>query len=363
MYERYAPQMRLPEIGQEGQQRLAKISVLCVGAGGLGCGALPYLVAAGIGRIGICDGDKVALCNLQRQVLFAEKDIGLVKSQVAQHNLSQLNSQVALNAIPEFIDAQNALALIAEYDYIVDASDNIQTKLLLNDACHFLHKPLVTASVQGFTGQCAVFWAPFSPCLRCVFPSLRETSLANCASFGVLGMVSATFGIMQAFEIIRLSLGLPHHLLGKLFTWDMLQSLQNIFKISHNPACPLCTQQENFVSLWLTPKTQGFSMQLQQISVQSLHELLEQKAPLFLLDVRNLDEYQHFNLGGHLIPLNELSQRHAEIPRDVPIVVYCHSGYRSQIALEFLHELGITQVKNLSGGVLAWQHAGLFLEA
>jgi molybdopterin/thiamine biosynthesis adenylyltransferase/rhodanese-related sulfurtransferase len=354
MFERYACQIALPEVGFSGQQQLQQVAVLCVGAGGLGCSALQYLVSAGIGKVGICDGDKIDLSNLQRQVLYSEKDIHQKKSTIACQYLQRLNSQVLLQDMPAYITVNNVLSIISGYDYILDATDNFQTKLLLNDACHTLSKPLVSASVERFQGQCSVFWSPHSPCLRCLFDKVEPRP--SCAVGGVLGMLPGWFGIMQAFEIVKICLRLPN-LLGKLWYWDALGAMPRIYQLSVSPDCPLCTGRENFDNLWQTHSLTGTSMQANQITVQALAKRIAAKEDFFLLDVRNPDEYAVFNLGGVLIPLAQLKERLAEIPRNKPIVAYCHSGYRSQVALEFLQSVGFVEVCNLTGGVVAWQQA------
>jgi adenylyltransferase/sulfurtransferase len=325
-----------------------------VGAGGLGSAALYYLVGAGIGIIGICDGDKVSITNLHRQILFQESQIGHFKSTQAVTRLKSFNSHIQLIDIPYFINENNVLNILADYDYILDASDNFQTKVVLNDACHYLKKPLVTASVQGFRGQCMVFKYP-GPCWRCVYSDIPD-HLPNCQQQGVLGPVPGILGTLQALEIIKLCLNLSPSLAGKLWCWDMMRAMPRVYELSQSNRCCLCTGTKDFVNLWPQhPVSRNHIVLDSQIQPQELAQLLNARADIFLLDVRNLDEHQSFNIGGTLIPVMELQNRLSEIPSDKPIVVYCRSGHRSQIALELLNHFGFQDVKNLIGGMLAWR--------
>ncbi len=358
MNARYARQYQLPEIGIEGQKRLLQTKVLCVGAGGLGSSALQYLAASGIGLIGVCDADTVELSNLQRQILYKEVDQGKIKSTAAILRLAQLNSEINFIDIPEFITKDNVFAHVESYDYILDATDNLITKLLLNDACHFLQKPLISACVQQFQGQYGVFGYPNTPCWRCLYPDINEAFLPNCTESGVLGMIPGLFGTLQALEVVKLCLGLPQTLVGKLYFWDLLVGgIPRIVQLALNPDCPICTHGQSFAMLWGPQLLRGEEMPSHQISVQELQALLSQNKDIFLLDVRNPDEYQSFNLGGYLLPLAELAHRVDELPQTKPIIIYCRSGHRSQVALELLKSIGFNDIFNLTGGVLAWQNS------
>ncbi len=350
---RYQRQIVLPEIGQQGQQQLQNASVLCVGAGGLGSAALLYLAAAGVGRIGVIDGDKVALHNLQRQILYREKDCATSKSTTAISHLKELNSSLTYEYDATYLNADNALMWVSRYDYILDCADNAETSLLLNDACHFLNNTLISASVEGFRGQLSVLRAP-SACLRCLFPSLESSRLPTCDGIGVLGVMPGLLGSMQALEVLKLILKLEHSLLGKHLTFDALSLQTAIYHLVPDPDCILCTKKATFANLWQNPKDEK-TMHPQQINGPELAELLENHPEqIFLLDVRNEDEHAAFNIGGHLIPLSILPDSLAKIPQDKPIVIYCRSGHRSQLALEFLQQHGFHNVRNLVGGMLAW---------
>lgn len=356
---RYQRQTILPEIGESGQKRLQDVSVLCVGSGGLGSPVLMYLAAAGIGRIGIQDGDTVALHNLQRQVLFRETDIGACKSTAALRHLRQLNSTLIYDDIPTYLTANHALNIISRYDYIVDCSDNLATKLLLNDACFTLCKPLISAAVERFQGQLLVYWPSKTGCLRCLYPGIHASALqANCESTGVLGVLPGILGVQQALQVLKAILQLDDDLFGKLYDFNGITLESSIYRWQQNSACDLCTKKTDFGRLWGKHNMEQ-TMQSHQITAQALAELLENHQQIFLLDVRSEDEHAAFNIGGELIPLTALPESLAKIPTDKPIVVYCRSGYRSQLALEYLQQQGFQDIKNLVGGVLAWQQLPL----
>lgn len=355
---RYGVQIRLAEIGLSGQKKLSKASVLCIGAGGLGTIALSYLARAGIGTLGICDPDRVSLDNLHRQILYQEDDVGKCKAIAAVQRLKKINSDIYIHAFDVKLTSQNALSLLSSYDYIIDATDHFNTKLLLNDACHQLQKPFITASCQQFSGQLGVFWYPFGPCLRCVFEENFYHSLPSCTQLGILGMVSGFLGLCQSMEVIKLCLGFDHSLLSKMAYWDVLRGASRVYELKTNNNCPLCTKKERFDTLWPYPiLSKEVSVRTQKISAQQLSTLLSKGEDIFLLDVRNPDEHHSFNLGGVLIPLPDLLNRMNELPMDKIIIIYCHSGIRSQMALELLQSKGFQDVINLEGGVLAWKVA------
>lgn len=350
---RYQRQMALPQIQEQGQQLLANSRVLCVGAGGLGCPALLYLAASGVGKIGIADADIVALSNLHRQVLFQEADVGYLKSTAAIQRLERLNGSIKYVDYPMVVKPHNVLSMISEYDYILDASDNITTKLLLNDACHTMGKHLITASVSEFSGYITSIKVQKSGCLRCLFSDIDNNAhLPTCEAQGVLGVVPGILGLMQALEVLKLVLKLQGNLLGKLYQLDILKNRSTIYQLSCSVDCVLCTKKQDFATLWLDQEEQ--TMHPHQISVSELKEMLKTPEAFFLLDVRNEDEHAAYNIGGKLIPLNVLPESLDQIPQDKPIVVYCRSGHRSQLALEFLKQRGFQNIKNLVGGVLAW---------
>lgn len=346
---RYQTQMRLSQIGLEGQQRLQKAKIVCIGAGALASSALLYLAGAGIGHIRICDGDTIALSNLHRQVIYTEEDIGKLKCIIAARRLQQLNHQIQVEPIAEFIHEENVLNYIADCDLVLDATDNFKSKLLLNDASRYLKKTLISASIYQFSGLCTVLAAD-TACLRCVY-ECDYLPKRDCEE-GVLGMLPGLFGTLQALEVIKLILNLPSSLLGKWLQWETLSATPKTFTLKRNPHCPLCSGKENFSSLWIKVKRASL---VKNITVKELAAKLANKEDCFLLDVRSAEEYALFNLGGYLCPLPGLSKKLNELPKNKPIVVLCRSGERSLIAIDLLLDAGFTQLQHLLGGTQAWQ--------
>ena len=226
--DRYKRHLVLPEIGNEGQEKISRASVLCIGAGGLGCPALLYLAAAGVGRIGIVDFDKVDETNLQRQVLFTTDDLNRNKAEVAKERLSKLNPDIEINAVPEELDNKNAEGLFSGYDIIIDGSDNFETKFLINDVAVKTGKPFIYGSILGFDGQVSVFNYNDGPCYRCLFPQAPEGHIPNCAEAGVIGAVAGIIGTTQVMEAIKITVGHESFepLSGKLWTID-LHTMEN----------------------------------------------------------------------------------------------------------------------------------------
>lgn len=238
---RYARHLRLPEIGSTGQRKLLDASVLCVGAGGLGSPASLYLAAAGVGRLGIVDDDVVELSNLQRQILHTESRIGMLKIDSAAQTLTALNSDCHVTKIPERLTANNALTILADYDVIVDGSDNFATRYLINDTALRLAKPVVHAAIQGFEGQLTVFAATGAPCYRCLFPEAPPAGVApSCQEAGVLGVLPGVMGILQATEAVKLILNLGDSLVGRFVIYDALALRFRELKMRRDPNCLMC---------------------------------------------------------------------------------------------------------------------------
>lgn len=335
---RYQRQTILEEIGTAGQEKLANASVLCVGAGGLGSPLLQYLAATGIGHLGIIDHDTVELSNLQRQVLFNEKDIGKNKSLCAKQHLENLNSDISITAYPEALISTNIHKLIDAYDIIADCSDNFATRYLVNQHCHTLKKPNVSASIYQFTGLCSIFTYKNSPCYACLFPAEKHET-QNCAEAGVLGTLPGLLGTLQANEIIKLITGIGQPLVGKVFHIDTLTMQTRILTLPKNPECHVCSTEQ------VKPATVG------TITANELQTVLTRMQDIQLVDVREPYEHAYSNIGGILIPLNELERHYLSLEKNKPVVVYCKSGYRSMLAAQMLVEQGFTDVKNLLGGI------------
>jgi adenylyltransferase/sulfurtransferase len=362
---RYSRHLILPEVGMEGQRRLKAARVLCVGTGGLGSPLALYLAAAGVGTLGLVDFDVVDASNLQRQILHSTKDIGRRKLDSAEEKLLALNP--ALNVVKHEtrLTSANALGILKDYDIVADGTDNFPTRYLVNDACVLLGKPNVYGSVFRFEGQASVFATEAGPCYRCLYPEPPPPGLVpSCAEGGVLGILPGLVGVIQATEAIKLILGKGESLVGRLLLVDALNMRFRELKLRKNPECPVCGANPTVTKLidyeqfcGIEPKTKGetgLKNGIPQLSVKELKRRLDAGEDVFILDVREPFEYQIANIGGKLIPQNDVPQRLAEIDREREIVVHCKSGGRSQRIAEFLSQAGYAKVVNLAGGILAW---------
>ena len=346
---RYSRQIVLPEIGLGGQELLKAGSVLMIGAGGLGCPVLQYLVAAGVGQIGIVDDDRVDLTNLHRQILYSTDDIGLNKAVTAKKKLTLLNPYVSIEAYPERIKSENAEILLSSYDIIIDGSDNFSTRYLVNDFCISLDKILVSGAIFKFEGQVAVFNYQHGPTYRDLFPDEKKMSTTdNCAEVGVLGVLPGIIGAYMAAEVIKIICNFGEVLSGKLLTVNALDCSTHIFKIQSNIA--------DASNVSLPAKTQYSSESDQQLALVSgepadstgddfitLNELnnwlTNQPDQVILIDVRENYEFEEGNLGGINIPIYELIEHLSEFEQISKLVFYCQSGHRSKLARQLLKPL------------------------
>ncbi|MDE1921669.1 MAG: molybdopterin-synthase adenylyltransferase MoeB [Candidatus Omnitrophica bacterium] len=355
---RYARQTILPMIGLKGQQKLKAARVLFVGAGGLGSSPAIYLAAAGVGTIGLIDADTVSLSNLHRQVLHYTSDIDRPKVISAQEKLKQINPHVRVVTYQERFSAANALAVGAEYDVIIDGTDNLPSRYLMNDASFFLKKPLVFGGVFQFEGQVSVF-GPGGPCYRCFFRELPpRDEMPSCAQAGVIGVVPGVIGLLQANEAIKMICGIGDSLLGRLLIFDALAACFREVKIKKDPACPLCGSHPTIQTLkeeaWEECPTKDENM-IEEISVQELKRLRDKNPDLYLLDVREKDEWETARIeGAHLKPLSTFEDNFKDIPKDRPVYCYCHMGGRSARVTQFLKAQGYSKVFNVKGGIHAW---------
>jgi adenylyltransferase/sulfurtransferase len=369
---RYARHLILPEVGVEGQQKLKAARVLCVGAGGLGSPLALYLAAAGVGTLGLVDFDVVDASNLQRQILHTTGDVGRKKLDSAEEKLAALNPAVHVVKHETMLSSTNAMDILKDYDIVADGTDNFPTRYLVNDACVLLGKPNVYGSVFRFEGQASVFATREGPCYRCLYPEPPPPgTVPSCAEGGVLGILPGLIGIIQATEVIKLILGKGEALVGRLLLVDALSMRFRELKLKKNPECPVCGAHPTVTSLidyqqfcGIVPEASPEAGQettlkngIPQMTVQELKVRRDRGDDLFVLDVREPYEYQIANIGGTLIPQNEVPQRLAEIDRNREIVVQCRSGGRSQRIAEFLAQQGYANVKNLAGGILAWADA------
>ncbi|HEV2485567.1 MAG TPA: molybdopterin-synthase adenylyltransferase MoeB [Terracidiphilus sp.] len=362
---RYSRHLILPEVGMEGQRRLKAARILCVGTGGLGSPLALYLAAAGIGTLGLVDFDVVDASNLQRQIIHSTKDIGRKKLDSAEEKLVALNP--ALNVVKHdtMLSSANALDILKDYDIVADGTDNFPTRYLVNDACVLLGKPNAYGSIFRFEGQASVFATEQGPCYRCLYPEPPPPGLVpSCAEGGVLGILPGLVGVIQATEVIKLILGKGESLIGRLLLVDALNMRFRELKLRKNPECPVCGANPTVTQLidyqqfcGILPESKqekALKNGIPQLSVKELKSRIDAGEDVFVLDVREPYEYQIANIGGKLIPLNDVPQRLAEIDRDREIVVQCRSGQRSQRIAEFLQQCGYQKVANLAGGILAW---------
>jgi sulfur-carrier protein adenylyltransferase/sulfurtransferase len=363
--QRYSRHLILPEVGEEGQRRLKAARVLCVGTGGLGSPLALYLAAAGVGTLGLVDFDVVDSSNLQRQIIHSTRDIGRKKLDSAEEKLNALNP--ALNVVKHetMLTSANALEILKDYDVVADGTDNFPTRYLVNDACVLLGKPNAYGSIFRFEGQASVFAAKDGPCYRCLYPEPPPPGLVpSCAEGGVLGILPGLVGVIQATETIKLILGKGEPLIGRLLLVDALNMRFRELKLRKNPDCPVCGLHPTVTGLidyeqfcGITPaakQDQTVVNGIPQMQVKDLKRRIDAGEDLFILDVREPFEYQIANIGGRLIPQNDVPQRLAEIDRGREIVVQCKTGRRSQRIAEFLKESGYPQVVNLAGGIAAW---------
>jgi sulfur-carrier protein adenylyltransferase/sulfurtransferase len=351
---RYAQQIKLPEMGQNGQKKLKYARVLCIGLGGLGSPLLLYLAAAGVGKLGIVDHDKVELTNLQRQILYRSHHLGQAKSISAREQLLALNSSIEVNSYTEKLTQDNADELISQYDIIADGSDNFATRYLIHDTCFKFNKPYVYASAGQFQGYCAIFHAnQENPCLRCLFPYATSPTSVNCATGGVIGVLPGLLGVLQATEIIKWILKIGTGLVKRLLMVDLLaMSFKDIY-LSKNLDCQLCVYREfahdEPISAIACPEDR--TLKNYALSAKQLIHLL-QKSNTSLVDVRSEAEHKDKNIGGKLIPLIELPYRLNELDLNYTIILYCLSGKRSLQAIKILLAAGFTSVKYLRKGAV-----------
>jgi molybdopterin/thiamine biosynthesis adenylyltransferase/rhodanese-related sulfurtransferase len=361
--QRYSRHLIMPEVGMDGQLKLKQAKVLCIGTGGLGAPLGLYLAAAGVGRIGLVDFDTVDSTNLQRQILFSTQDVGRPKIAAAADRLRGLNPDIQIDTFETRLTSENALELFKDYDIIVDGTDNFPTRYLVNDACILLGKPNVYGSIFRFEGQITVFGHPGGPCYRCLYPEPPPPGLVpSCAEGGVLGVLPGIVGSIQAAETLKLIIGKGESLVGRLLLFDALAMRFRELKLRKDPECPVCGENPTVTKLIDYVQFCGIrgeeapapQMTVPEIAPKELKFRLDRGDDLYILDVREPHEFQICNLGGHLIPLGDLSRRVNELDSSREIVAHCRSGKRSAEAVEFLRSAGFRKIWNLKGGILAW---------
>lgn len=364
---RYSRHLILPEVGVEGQQKLKAASVLLIGTGGLGSPLAVYLAAAGVGRIGLVDYDVVDESNLQRQIIHGTKDVGRSKLDSAADSIADINPYVVLEKHNVPLSSENALDILANYDVIIDGTDNFPTRYLVNDACVLLGKPNVYGSIFRFEGQASVFYAKEGPCYRCLFPSPPPPGLVpSCADGGVLGVLPGTIGTIQATEAIKLIVGFGEPLIGRLLLYDASDMTFDTIKLRKNPNCPICGENPTITHLIDYEEFCGVPAHdhstyeegrapVRGITVDEVKARLDAGDDLLILDVREPLEWQISVIDGTLcIPKGEVLQHLAELPQDRDIVVHCKTGIRSADVIRQLQGEGYTRLYNLAGGINAW---------
>lgn len=342
---RYNRQIILPEIGEDGQFKLSKAKVLLIGAGGLGVAILPYLAAAGVGEIGVVDDDVIEVSNLQRQVIYKSSAVGKYKVDEAKAMVAELNPLIKVNAIAEKLSGKNAISLFEKYDIIVDATDNLQIKYLINDACLLTNKPMVYGSIFRFQGQVSVFNYQNGPTYRCLYPD-ENSSSANCADAGVIGISVGIIGMLQANEVVKMILGIGEVLNGKILVYNILNNEQQKYDFEKNVPIVMDSTifEEKYISIENT---------VEEIAAEAVLNEITNDEILFL-DVRNVNELPKINFkNGIQIPLMNLENEMDKLNSNQTIYVYCQSGIRSKIALEQLQKKNFKKIKSISGGALA----------
>ena len=361
---RYSRHLIMPEVGMEGQLKLKKAKVLCIGAGGLGSPLTLYLAAAGVGRLGIVDFDVVDFTNLQRQVIHGTADVGKSKLASARESIREINPNVEVVGFETRLTSENALQLLESFDIIVDGTDNFPTRYLVNDACVLLGKPNVYGSIFRFEGQASVFYALKGPCYRCLYPEPPPPGLVpSCAEGGVLGVLPGIVGCIQAMETIKLIIGQGQTLIGRLLVFDALGVKFRELKLRKNPDCPVCGTHPTITRLIDYEQFCGIRGEehtpvmvgIPELTPQEVKKMMDEKQPFVLIDVREPHEFQICRIpGSTLIPLGEVAKRMHELDSAGEIVVHCRSGQRSARAVEFLMNAGFRKIHNLKGGILAW---------
>ena len=372
--QRYSRHLILPEVALDGQKKLKAASVLCIGTGGLGAPVSLYLAAAGVGRIGLVDFDKVDFSNLQRQVLFSTQDVGKPKIEAARDRLAALNPNVQITLHSGHLNSTNALDVVRQYDVVVDGTDNFPTRYCTNDACVLLKKPNVYGSIFRFEGQATVFdprpgkdGKPVGPCYRCLYPEPPPPGMVpSCAEGGVLGILPGVVGCIQATEAIKLILGKGRPLTNRLMRYNALDMAFKEYRIRRDPACPICGDHPTITELVDYEQFCGIrgeesdtiirapGSEVPAITVHELKRKLDRRDEFVLIDVREQHEHQICNLPqATLIPLGTVPARLSEFDPTKAYVVHCKMGGRSAQAVEIMRKAGLNAI-NVAGGITAW---------
>jgi sulfur-carrier protein adenylyltransferase/sulfurtransferase len=357
---RYQRHVALPELGRGGQERLKSARVVVIGAGGLGSPAALYLAAAGVGTLGLVDCDRVDLSNLQRQVLFDSAAVGRLKTEAARERLLALNPEITVLAHTLTLRAANVLEVLRDYDLVLDGTDRLTTRYLVNDACVLLGRPLVSAAIHRFEGHAMTYLPGRGPCYRCLFPAAEEGVVASCAEAGVLGVLPGVLGAIQATEAVKILTGIGEPIVGRLVTYDALELRFLELPVTRRADCAVCGEHPTITA----PRDAGEHCEsvdlsrVRRLTAAALRDLLAldpARAGLALIDVREPREFNTGHLSGaRNIPLADLEQRLGELSAERTPVFLCRSGRRSLTACALALRGGIEAPSHLEGGLLAW---------
>jgi sulfur-carrier protein adenylyltransferase/sulfurtransferase len=362
---RYSRHLIIPDVGMIGQKRLKNAKVLVVGAGGLGSPALLYLAAAGVGTLGVIDFDVVDESNLQRQIIHGQSDIGRPKALSARDSIKEINPYVNVVVHEEALSNDNVMQIFSGYDLIVDGTDNFATRYMVNDACVLLNKPYVWGSIYRFDGQASVFWSEYGPCYRCLYPEPPPPGMVpSCAEGGVLGVLCASIGSIQVNEAIKVLTGIGEPIVGRLMIYDALEMTYRSLNIKKDPDCAICGKNPTITELIDYDAFCGaVSADAQEaasgstITAAELKAMLDRQDNIFLVDVREPNEYEIVSIpGATLIPKDQFLNGSAleRLPQDKRIVLHCKSGARSAECLAVVKNAGFSDAVHLGGGVLSW---------
>ena len=364
---RYSRHLLLPEVGMEGQEKICNARVLCIGTGGLGAPVSLYLTAAGVGKLGLIDFDVVDKSNLQRQIVHSESTVGTLKVESAKKRLADLNSDVEVVTYNERLTSENAMRIFADWDIIIDGTDNFPTRYLANDACVLLKKPYIYGCILRFEGQVSVFDARTGPCYRCLYPEPPPPGLVpSCAEGGVLGVLCGIIGGLQTNEAIKLILDKGDNLNGRLLIFDALGMKFREMKLRKDKTCPICGDNPTITELidyeqfcGILPPQDNPADRALEIEPAVVKQMMDNGKTFKLIDVRGQGEYEINRIeGSTLIPLDVIEERKIEklngLQKADEIVVHCKAGVRSLKAAKALIDIGFENVKSMRGGIEEW---------
>ena len=364
---RYSRHLLLPEVGVEGQEKICDSKVLLIGTGGLGSPLALYLAAAGVGNLGLIDFDVVDLSNLQRQVAHGESTVGKLKVDSAKARIADLNSSINVTTYNTRLSSENVMEIFADYDIIVDGTDNFPTRYLASDACVLLKKPYIYGCILRFEGQASVFDSRVGPCYRCLYPEPPPPGLVpSCAEGGVIGILPGIVGLIQANEVVKLILGKGESLVGRLLLFDALAMKFREMKLRKDKACPICGDNPTITELidyeefcGIRPVEESASDAEMEIAVEQVKQMLDTGHGFKLIDVREPSEYEICKIAqATLIPLGDIEAKDPEklngLSPDEEIVLHCKAGVRSMKALKVLEEMGFSNLKSMRGGINEW---------